>query len=139
MVGFPGETDEDFLQSLEFVKSIGFARTHIFPYSVRKGTTAEKMPDQISESVKAERAAKMKEICDASEKAFLEQMVGKRVRVLFEKENCTRFHGGYSENYTHIKISRKNVEKSLRRQSFYVIIKSVEQDGDLFCMGEICD
>ncbi len=139
MVGFPGETDEDFLQSLEFVRSIGFARAHIFPYSVRKGTRAEKMPDQISERVKSERAAQMKEVCDASERAFLEKMIGKRVRVLFEKENCTRFHGGYSENYTHIKISRKNVEKSLRRQSFYVIIKSVEQDGDLFCMGEICD
>ena len=77
----------------------------------------------------------MKNICDESREAFLKNMVGKRVRVLFEKENCTTFHQGYSENYTLIKIRRENAQKSLKRNSFYVII---EEADDGFCTGRIC-
>lgn len=134
MVGFAGETDEDFRQSMEFVRSVGFAKVHIFPYSVRNGTAAQRMEGHVSEGVKQKRAELMSEVCKKSERDFLEGMVGKRVKVLFEKENCTSFHGGYSENYTHIKIVRKNPQKSLRKCIFYVIIKSV---GEGFCLGEL--
>ena len=136
MVGFAGETEEDHRQSLEFVKSMGFARVHIFPYSVRSGTAAEKMAGHIPEEIKHRRASEMDEVCRKTSHEFLSNMVGKRVKVLFEKENCTTFHNGYSENYTHIKIIRKNPQKSLRKQTFYVIINSVGTD---FCLGEICD
>ena len=134
MVGFPGETDEDFRESAEFVKKIGFARAHIFPYSKREGTPAARREEQISNSVKEKRAAEMEKICAESERNFLESMVGKTVRVLFERENCTDFHQGYSENYTQIKIPRKNSLKSLRREIFCVTIKKYENN---YCLGEI--
>lgn len=134
MVGFPGETDEDFRESAEFVKKIGFARAHIFPYSKREGTPAARREEQISNSVKEKRAAEMEKICAESERKFLESMVGKTVRVLFERENCTDFHQGYSENYTQIKIPRKNSLKSLRREIFCVTIKKYENN---YCLGEI--
>lgn len=134
MVGFPGETKEDFEQSLSFVQSIGFSDAHIFPYSQREGTIAAKKPMQISKADKKARAEKMNRICTASRQEFLNQMLGKTVRVLFEKENCTSFHQGYSENYTLIKIRRKNVQKSLKRESFCVIIEEV---ADGFCIGRI--
>lgn len=136
MVGFPGETDEDFEASLSFVKEIGFADAHIFPYSGRDGTIAANRSGQIEKSVKKSRVEKMSKICSQARQKFLEKMVGKTVRVLFEKENCTSFHQGYSENYTLIKIRRKNVQKSLKRESFYVIIEEV---ADGFCIGRIVD
>ena len=134
MVGFPGETEEDFLKSAEFVKSMGFARAHIFPYSRREGTVAAKREDQVPENVKAQRAGIMEQICNESETEFLKTMVGKTVKVLFERENCTEFHQGYSENYTQIKIPRKNSLKSLRRMIFYV---KIEKSFDNFCTGSI--
>lgn len=134
MVGFPEESDEDFKESLEFVRQVGFADAHIFPYSARVGTIASKK-EQVDGRIKKQRALQMKNICDESRKAFLKNMVGKRVRVLFEKENCTTFHQGYSENYTLIKIRRENAQKSLKRNSFYVII---EEADDGFCTGRIC-
>ncbi len=134
MVGFPGETQEDFQQSREFVRACGFARTHIFPYSPRHGTKAAEFPNQIPQEEKLRRAALMEQTAQACEREFLERMVGKTVQVLFEKENCTEFHRGYSENYTLVKIVRKNAEKSLRGALFCVKIKKAE-DG--FCLGEI--
>lgn len=134
MVGFPEESDEDFKESLEFVEKIGFADAHIFPYSKRVGTIASKK-EQINGTIKKQRAQKMKAVCDKSRAEFLKNMVGKRVNVLFEKENCTTFHQGYSENYTLIKIRRENIKNSLKRKSFYVIIEEVD-DG--FCIGRIC-
>lgn len=136
MVGFPGETEEDFRQSLEFVKKVGFARAHIFPYSMREKTTAARRSDQISGSVKEARAVAMKQVCDKSEEEFLKSMVGKTVKVLFERENSPEFYNGYSENYTQIKIPRKNSEKSLRRTIFCVTIKEYEKN---YCLGEISD
>lgn len=136
MVGFPQETQEDFMQSLDFVRKTGFAKAHIFTYSPRPHTPAAAMTGQVPEEEKRRRAKLMKEVCDSSEYEFLQKMIGKRVKVLFEKENCTSFHNGYSPNYTQIKIARKNPQKSLRRESFYVIIKSAEKDG--YCIGELC-
>ncbi len=136
MVGFPGETEEDFDESLRFVERIGFAQAHIFPYSQRIGTAAAGRAMQIEKAEKKRRAEKMLSVCNESSKDFLTKMVGKTVKVLFEKENCTTFHQGYSENYTLVKIHRENVQKSLRRKSFYVIIEEV---ADGYCIGRITD
>ncbi|MFT3951399.1 MAG: tRNA (N(6)-L-threonylcarbamoyladenosine(37)-C(2))-methylthiotransferase MtaB [Oscillospiraceae bacterium] len=134
MVGFPGETNEDFAQSLAFVRTTGFARAHVFPFSAREGTAAFSMPAQIPAWEKARRAEAMRIQAAESEAASLEKMVGKTVHVLFEKENCTDFHHGYSENYTLVKIARKNAQKSLRASVFCVRIIGNEDD---FCIGEI--
>ena len=136
MVGFPGETDEDFKESLEFVKKVCFNKAHIFPYSRRNGTPAAERADQIKDSIKTQRAKIMAEICEECEVKNLEKQIGKTFPVLFEKENCTEFHQGYAPNYTLVKIRRKNSSKSLRREIFYVKIDRIEKD---FCIGEIAE
>ncbi len=133
MVGFPGETEEDFEESMEFVKKTAFSKIHVFPYSPRSGTKAATMPDQINGSTKSERAARMTELGHELEREFLKSQVGKTVPVLFEKENCTSFHRGYSPNYTLVKIKREPSIKSLRNSIFYVKIKE-SMNG--FCIGE---
>ncbi|MBP1564540.1 MAG: tRNA (N(6)-L-threonylcarbamoyladenosine(37)-C(2))-methylthiotransferase MtaB [Oscillospiraceae bacterium] len=134
MVGFPGETDEDFEESLNFVKKIGFSKIHVFPYSVREGTKAASMPDQIDGGTKTKRAMIMSKLGEELEADFLKKQVGKTFPILFEKENCTDFHQGYSPNYTLVKIKRSDPIKSLRNMIFYVNIKEAVND---FCVGEI--
>ena len=136
MVGFPGETDEDFEESLRFVKRTAFSKIHVFPYSVRSGTKAASMSGQIDGRIKTERAEKMTKLGDELEKQFLISQIGKTVPVLFEKENCTDFHRGYSPNYTLVKIKRNNPLKSLRNSIFYVNIEEAVND---FCIGKISD
>ena len=136
MVGFPGETDEDFNESLEFVKKLCFNKAHIFPYSKRNGTPAAERADQVKDSIKTQRAKIMTKVCEECEVINLQKQIGKTFPVLFEKENCTEFHQGYAPNYTLVKICRKNSDKSLRREIFYVKIKIIEKD---FCIGEIAE
>ncbi|MGN1480987.1 tRNA (N(6)-L-threonylcarbamoyladenosine(37)-C(2))-methylthiotransferase MtaB [Porcipelethomonas sp.] len=133
MVGFPGETDEDFEESLEFTEKIGFAKIHVFQYSPRNGTRAAERP-QISKSVKHERADRMKALAGKLQKEYLKKQVGKTVPVLFERESSPEFHQGYAPDYTLIKIPAKKCEKSLRRMIFYVKIKKSEKDC---CIGKI--
>ena len=85
IVGFPGETEEDFQTTLQFAEKCGFAKMHIFPYSKRKGTPAEKMPNQVDEAVKSERAARLAAVDEKLHHAMLESMVGKVEEVLFEQ------------------------------------------------------
>ena len=85
IVGFPGETEEDFATTLAFAEKCGFAKMHIFPYSKRKGTPAEKMPNQVDEAVKGERAARLAAVDEKLHHAMLKQMVGKTEKVLFEQ------------------------------------------------------
>ncbi|HOC32817.1 MAG TPA: tRNA (N(6)-L-threonylcarbamoyladenosine(37)-C(2))-methylthiotransferase MtaB [Ruminococcus flavefaciens] len=132
MVGFPQETDEDFAESAAFVKKIGFAKVHVFRYSRRHGTRADKMDGQVPENVKTERWQKMTAAAGECREKYLASLVGKTVPVLFERENSTEFHHGYAPDYTLIKISRKNPEKSLRNRIISVIIESSSSDD---CFG----
>lgn len=134
MVGFPGETDDDFNESLEFVKSVGFADGHIFPYSPREGTVASKRSDQIEQSVKNRRAKILSDAICESRKAFLNSMVGKRVKVLFEKEKDTLWHIGHTENYVVVKVKR--FTDTLRYEIKNLTI--TETDGTV-CYGEIVE
>ena len=135
MVGFPQESEEEFCESMRFVEKVGFAKIHVFQYSPRNGTIAAEMP-QISAAVKAERADRMKALGNRLHEEYLKKQIGKTVPVLFERENSDEFHQGYAPDYTLIKISRKNPEKSLRNQIFYVII---EKSGQDYCFGRISD
>lgn len=134
MVGFPGETEEDFAESLEFVKNIGFSKVHVFPYSQRKGTPAAVMEDQIPTEVKNLRAKRMAEAAAESQRKFLESQVGLIVPVLFEREKEDKLPHGYTPNYTLVKIFTKYLDKSLRNKIFYVKIIRLEED---YCVGEI--
>lgn len=134
IVGFPDETEEDFLISLEFAEKMGFAKAHIFPYSKRSGTPAAEMGNQVPEEIKHRRAAKMASAMENSKEKFLKSQVGKVFPVLFEREKSDGIHHGYTPNYTPVKILTKYSDKSLRNSIFYVKIVSVEND---FCIGEI--
>lgn len=136
MVGFPDETDEDFAQSVEFAKKIRFSKVHVFRYSRRRGTVADRMKNQISEQVKSERWHIMNEAVKKSQAEYMKSLVGKEVEVLFERENCIEFHQGHAPDYTLIKIPRKNCKKSLRNEIFCVKIK--ESDFDC-CIGELIE
>ena len=133
MVGFPGETEENFNETLNFVEKIGFAKVHVFPYSIRPGTKAAEMKSQLCESVKTQRAKILKQACEKLTINFNKSMVGKTFPVLFERESSPEFHRGYTPNYTLVKIPIKNFEKSLRRMIFYVKIVDSEKDC---CIGE---
>lgn len=85
IAGFPGETDEEFEETLKFVKQVDFYEMHIFKYSKRKGTKAAIMPGQVPEQVKAQRSAQLLEIEQESSKRFREYYIGKTVEVLFEE------------------------------------------------------
>ena len=134
MVGFAGETEEDFLRSVEFAKRIGFAKVHIFPYSVRQGTVAAKMPNQVTKSEKIRRAKILEEAVRADRQAFLQSQTGLTEEVLFEKDDNCDFHHGYTKNYTPVRIPKKSTDASLRWQELSVRITGAEDD---FCTGEL--
>lgn len=134
MTGFPGETEEDFSESLEFAKKVGFADIHVFPYSPRQGTRAAAMADQVDEHIKKLRAARLSETASDLRRDFMQTMVGRTFPVLFEREKSDGFHRGYTPNYTMIKILTKNSEKSLRNCIFYVTIDKIGNDC---CIGTI--
>ena len=110
ITGFPGETDEEFEKTLKFIKKAAFSSMHIFPYSLRPGTKAAKMPDQIDTVIRKERARRATEIAEAIEKDFKTAQIGKTVEVLFEQEK-SGLYTGHSKNYLEISINEK-VEKN---------------------------
>lgn len=132
MTGFPGETDEDFSESLAFVKRVGFSAAHIFPYSQREGTPAAKRNDQVPQDIRIMRARVMTDAVKESERFYLQSLVGKTVSVLFEREQNNEWHQGHTPSYTLVKVKR--TEKSLWREILNVRIVSTE-DG--YCVGEL--
>lgn len=94
IAGFPGETEEEFQKTLSFVSEIHFARTHIFKYSVRRGTAAAGMPGQVPDKVKTERAKKLLAIDQKERAAFARRFLGREMEVLLEE-----YHGGGEDGY----------------------------------------
>lgn len=98
IVGFPGETEEEFNITYEFLKKIRFYKIHTFKYSRRKGTVAEKMPNQISPEVQEQRSKKVIELSNEMQKEIDEQYLNKKVEVLFE-EKQGEYYKGHTKNY----------------------------------------
>jgi threonylcarbamoyladenosine tRNA methylthiotransferase MtaB len=105
IVGFPGETDEEFDKSFEFAKSTGFSKIHVFPFSPKKGTVAASMPNQIANAVKKERADRLLKLSGDLSSAFKKQYIGKHLKVLFEDEATRGVFEGYSTNYISVRAS----------------------------------
>ena len=101
IVGFPGETEEEFEETLEFLKKCAFTAMHIFPYSRRPGTPADKMPDQAPKAVKEDRARRAAALAGEMERAFLEGLVGQTLPVLFEEEKGGLWRG-HTPNYVEV-------------------------------------
>lgn len=106
IVGFPGETDEEFDQTYQFLKEIGFYKMHIFKYSPRKGTVAEKLPNQVDGNIKEERSKKLIELSNNMQNEKNSQYIGKTVKVLFE-EYENGYYKGHTTNYMVVKVPEK--------------------------------
>lgn len=104
MVGFPQETEEDFSDTVKFAEKIGFEKIHIFPYSRRSGTVADKMEGQIEKSVKGYRVAELSKVADKIRTEFLKNQIGKTVSVLIEGKQKNGEMFGYTPNYTPVKV-----------------------------------
>lgn len=113
IVGFPGETDAEFEETVSFIKSIGFASMHVFPYSKREGTRAAKMKGHLPKKVKDERAAIVKSVAGDMRFAFMERQIGKTVRVLFETETDGNSEG-YTEYYLPVAVSATGLRGKLK-------------------------
>jgi len=107
IVGFPGETDEEFNKTVEFLRNIKFYKMHIFKYSPRRGTVAEKMKDQVSSEIKDERSKVLLEMSDENEKDYQKSYLGKTVKVLFEEKDGD-FYKGHTSNYIMVKAKSKD-------------------------------
>lgn len=103
IVGFPGETDEDFEKTLNFVDKIQFSKIHVFKYSNRKGTVASKMKNQVSGVVKKERSKLLIEKSKYYTDKFLDNMLNQPIKVLFESKNDNGYIKGYTTNYIRVK------------------------------------
>jgi len=103
IVGYPGETDEEFLKTVHFLKEIDISYLHVFTYSERNNTTAVRSEDVIPMEVRKERSKQLHILSDKKKRYFYEQQLGKPVTVLFETEDHNGFMHGFTENYLKIK------------------------------------
>ena len=113
IVGFPGETEEEFSTTLDFIRRCGFAQIHVFPYSVRPGTKAADM-EQVPKNIKEERAARAGEVAAALHEKYLLSCVGKIVPVLFEQPGAPGFYTGHAPNYMEVSAPGENLHNCLR-------------------------
>ena len=117
IVGFPGETEEEFKESYDFVDSIDFYETHIFKYSRREGTKAAVMPDQVDEQIKAKRSAQLIELGEKKRAAYEQSFQGKEVEVLVEEDqelNGKEVQTGHTKEYMKIALeTEKNISNCI--------------------------
>ena len=129
ITGFPGETEEEFAQTLAFIEKCGFAAMHIFPYSVRPGTKAAAMPDQCTAAVKERRAARAAETAERMKQAYLHGCVGQTYPVLFEQEKGG-LYVGHAPNYCQVGVRGEDLHNAVRN------VKIEAEDGDML-IGEL--
>ena len=132
IVGFPGETEADFETTCKFAESCGFSKMHIFPFSARKGTPAEKFAGAVTEAVKKERADILGKIDEIMHKTFLQAMVGQTAEVLFEQPAGEDYFEGLTGNYQRVFV--KSGGRNLGGEILPVKITSF--DGEKL-LGEI--
>lgn len=108
IVGFPGETEEHQLETLDFLKKAQFSDAHIFPYSRRPGTPADKMDGQIDRATKAKRSKQARAVVAETRSAFLESMIGKTLPVLFETQEGECWQG-HSDNYLEVRAEGEDL------------------------------
>lgn len=129
IVGFPGETESNFKETYEFVKEIGFAKVHVFPYSKRTGTVAALMDNQVPEEIKKERASELQKLSDKLRKEFFDKQIGRIYPVLFENKIRNEWKG-FTANYIPVKLEAKRkagikTGSNLQNQILNVKLKKV--------------
>lgn len=129
IVGFPGETEEEFNETYKYLSKIRFTKLHVFKYSPRKGTVAAKMKNQIDSTVKEKRSHKLIELSNECEIEFLDRYVGKELKVLFEKQDG-EYIKGHTTNYLVVKAKETKLENQIKD------VKIVSRDN-LELIGEM--
>ena len=133
IVGFPGETDEEFETTKGFVQKVAFAQMHVFKYSKRKGTRAAEMENQVSEEIKQQRSAQLIEIEQKMRNNYRQQFVGQKERVLVEEavviDNIT-YQIGHNERYQKLAIK---IEKDLSNEIIEVLVLQPLKEDILLC------
>ena len=124
IVAFPGETEEEFRESLAFIRKCGFADMHIFPYSRRPGTPAADMPGQLPNAVKEERSRRAIAVAEEMSRAYREALIGTTQAVLFEDREGEYFTG-HAPNYVKVYIKGENLHNEIRE----VTVTEVLGDG----------
>ncbi|MFN3785824.1 MAG: tRNA (N(6)-L-threonylcarbamoyladenosine(37)-C(2))-methylthiotransferase MtaB [Thiothrix sp.] len=134
IVGFPGETEAEWQQTLDYVQSIGFGHIHIFTYSVRAGTKAASLPNQVAEAVKKQRSQALHNVAERLKQAWLQQQVGKTALVLWEhgrsSDNQQRIYTGYTPNYCKVTVAVPE-SQLLDNRITHVALHTVNADGVL--------
>jgi len=132
IVGFPGETDEDFQQTVDLSKKIGFGHIHTFKYSVRNGTRAERMPEQISEKLKTRRSEIIRLVGEEEKRGYRLSMIGKQQTVLVEKI-IDGIAQGYGENYLPVKFPAEGISSN---EFVKVVLTALEKGDDPHLFGK---
>lgn len=126
ITGFPGETEEEFAETLTFLRRCAFTRMHIFPYSRRTGTKAADFPGQVPEETKRRRARQASELARAMERSWLSGWMGQQVPVLFEEEKGG-FWRGYTPEYMEVRVPSEG--HALHNKVSYVTITAAGEDS----------
>ncbi|HPE61583.1 MAG TPA: tRNA (N(6)-L-threonylcarbamoyladenosine(37)-C(2))-methylthiotransferase MtaB [Thiolinea sp.] len=140
IVGFPGETDAEWEQTLAFVEQTGFGHLHIFSYSPREGTKAANLPDPVPEPVKKQRSRQLHRLGEQLKQVWLQEQYGQQVAVLLERpvlKDGRRFYTGYTPNYCRVLVSPQHEasnESSLENTMVSVRLQASGDDGVL--LGE---
>jgi threonylcarbamoyladenosine tRNA methylthiotransferase MtaB len=126
IVGFPGETEEDFQETLSLVEGQNFCKIHIFPYSKRQGTKAAEMVDQVAPFLVKERVTRLQRAAEASQNRFLKSNIGSQREVLIEDyDNITREYIGYSDNYIRVFVkSEEDISNQIVKPSLIQVYKN---------------
>ena len=131
IVGFPGETEEDFLETIDTCKKIGFTKIHVFPYSERKGTKAMDLPDHVDPSIKKERAQRLLKVSKELELSYYLSFVGKEVVVLVEETKDEKSYG-HTDNYLHVQIPAV-----IPHNTFVTVV--ITDVSYPYCIGKVCN
>ena len=129
IIGFPGESDSQFDNSVAFIKGIEFSDIHPFTYSIRPGTSAAYLEDQISPVVKKNRMSRAIDVKDSSAKAFKETMIGKQFEVLWESTNQNGDSVGYTSNYIRVNKTEYQAKNLVTKE----ILKNLGANGIVQC------
>jgi threonylcarbamoyladenosine tRNA methylthiotransferase MtaB len=125
IVGFPGETAEEFNETMEFVKDIQFSRIHVFKYSIREGTKAAEMTEQVEDAVKSHRSKVLIDLGESISNEFMKKFIGRDLPVLIETEKNENLYEGYTTNY--LKVLLKS-DINVKNEIINVHIKGIRND-----------
>lgn len=136
IVGFPGETDENFKETCENIRKIGFTKIHVFPFSSRKGTVAASLPNQINGNVKKQRVNELIALSKELGLNYYSKFIGEKIEVLFETyDNDSKMLSGYTSNY--IKVNCYGDESLINSIAIVKLVELIEKDNDYEMKGEL--